>query len=212
LGAGGQGKQIIDAVERSGVYSIHGVIDSVRAPGSAFFGYPVLGDEDTLPAIAHEVAGAVVAVGDNWARAQVAARLRASVPGLSFPAIVHPSAQLARGASVGEGTVVLAGVVLNADVRIGRLCLVSPRVSIGHDSVVGDYASLGPGTVTGGNVDVGEYTAVGLGVTVIHRRTIGAHTVVGAGAVVVRDVPERGVAFGNPARVVRSREIGEQYL
>lgn len=32
---------------------------------------------------------------------------------------------------------------------------------------------------------------------------VGAHAVVGAGAVVTKDVPDYGVAVGNPARVIR---------
>ena len=46
----------------------------------------------------------------------------------------------------------------------------------------------------------------------IHEVTIGADTVVGAGAVVLGDLPDRVVAFGVPARVVRDREPGEPYL
>jgi acetyltransferase-like isoleucine patch superfamily enzyme len=61
-------------------------------------------------------------------------------------------------------------------------------------------------------VRLGRATAIGIGASVIHEVTIGADTVVGAGAVVVGDLPERVVAYGVPARVVRSREPGEPYL
>ena len=59
---------------------------------------------------------------------------------------------------------------------------------------------------------VGRATAIGLGASVIHGVTIGDDTVVGAGAVVLRDVPERVVAYGVPARVARTRQPGEPYL
>lgn len=48
---------------------------------------------------------------------------------------------------------------------------------------------------------------VGAGVIVLPGVTIGENAVVGAGSVVVKDVPARAIAVGNPARVVRN--LGE---
>ncbi len=35
---------------------------------------------------------------------------------------------------------------------------------------------------------------------------VGQESIVGAGAVVTRPIPQRAIAVGNPARVIRSRE------
>ena len=59
---------------------------------------------------------------------------------------------------------------------------------------------------------MGEYTAVCLGARVVHKIRIGPHTVIGAGATVLCDLPHHVVAYGTPARVVRSREESELYL
>ena len=45
--------------------------------------------------------------------------------------------------------------------------------------------------------------SLGSGVVVMCGVTVGAHAVVGAGAVVTRDVPERGIVAGVPARMLR---------
>ena len=52
-------------------------------------------------------------------------------------------------------------------------------------------------------ITIGNNVWLGGGVIVCPGVTIGEHTVVGAGAVVVRDLPPRVVAVGNPARIVR---------
>jgi acetyltransferase-like isoleucine patch superfamily enzyme len=66
--------------------------------------------------------------------------------------------------------------------------------------------------VTGGRVALGTCAAVGLGAKVVHNVRIGAHAVVGAGALVLQDVPDQVVAYGTPARVIRSRGVDDPYL
>jgi acetyltransferase-like isoleucine patch superfamily enzyme len=90
--------------------------------------------------------------------------------------------------------------------------LLGTKASIDHDGVMGDYASLAPGVTTGGGVTIGTMSAVLLGANVIHGITIGEHTVVGAGALVLRDVPDRVVAYGVPAKVVAPRTESAPYL
>ena len=63
---------------------------------------------------------------------------------------------------------------------------------------------VGPGAVLCGKVEIGEGTFVGAGSTVIPGKKIGKWSVIGAGSVVVGDIPDRVVAMGNPARVVRA--------
>jgi acetyltransferase-like isoleucine patch superfamily enzyme len=48
------------------------------------------------------------------------------------------------------------------------------------------------------------YAWIGAGATVLPGVSIGRHAVVGAGAVVTKDVPDYGVAVGNPAKVIKT--------
>ena len=54
-------------------------------------------------------------------------------------------------------------------------------------------------------IQLGEGVWLGAGVKVMDGVRIGARTVVGAGAVVTRDLPERMIAAGLPAKVIRER-------
>lgn len=214
VGASGHAGVIADAVERAGEHQIVGVVDRSRPPGSDFMGYPVLGRDTELCALAreHGADGALLGIGDNWIRGQLAERYRREMPALAFPAVVHPSAVLGRGVTLGHGTVVLAGAVVNGPTQIGRFCVIYTRASIDHDSVMDDGSSLAPGVSLGGRVHVGEYSAIGTGASSRHSVRIGAHTVVGVGTAVVGDLPDHVVAVGVPARVYRTRETGERYL
>jgi sugar O-acyltransferase (sialic acid O-acetyltransferase NeuD family) len=121
----------------------------------------------------------------------------------SFPALVDPTATVARTATLGEGSVVNAGAVLGAATGAGRFVHVNRSASVGHHNRIDDYATLGPGCLLAGNVRVGRGAFVGAGAVCGPGVAIGPNSVVGAGAVDVADVPPRAVVVGNPAKVLR---------
>ena len=77
---------------------------------------------------------------------------------------------------------------------------------------MGQFSSLAPRAVTGGGVKIGAFSAIAIGAVLSHSIAIGDHTVVGAGATALKDVPDRVVVYGTPARVIRRRNPGDSYL
>ena len=55
-------------------------------------------------------------------------------------------------------------------------------------------------------IEVGANVWLGAGVKVLDGAFIGADSMIGAGAVVAKDIPEKSVAVGIPAKVIRTRE------
>ncbi len=215
FGASGHAKVILDIVRKQDRYSPVGVIIAAwdGAPAT-LLGLPVLGTDRAIGTIVqeHGVETGLVAAGDNFVRERIVNAVRAAVPHFSFASAIHPSAQLGEDVTVADGTVVMAGAVINSGTRIGRFCIVNSSASLDHDNCLEDFASVGPGVVTGGNVTIGRAAAVGIGAHISHGVQIGEDTVVGAGAVVLKPVPGKCVAYGVPARVARRREPGEPYL
>lgn len=215
LGASGHAKVIIDAAKKQGLYELAGIIvKSLDNMPRACLGVPVLGTDDSLESLVreHGIQAAVVAIGDNFVREQVAAFIQSRYPLLEFGTIVHPSAQIGEEVAIGRGSVVMAGAVVNTGTTIGEFCIVNSSASLDHDNTVESYASIAPGATTGGNVAIGRAAAICLGAHVLHGRCIGANSVVGAGSVVTNDVPTNAVAYGTPARVQRMRAVGDRYL
>lgn len=214
FGASGHAGVIIDIIEKQAAYRIAGLIDSYVPAGTERFGYRILGTEKELARLIAElgIAGGVIAIGVNYVRCGMALRILEAANDFRFVPAVHPSAQIARGVSIGPGTVVMAGAVINTNSRIAEHCIVNTNASVDHDNVLERFSSLGPRAATGGNVRLGEASVLALGASVIHGRTIGAHAVVGAGATVINDIPEFAVAYGTPAVVARTRQPHDQYL
>jgi serine O-acetyltransferase len=71
---------------------------------------------------------------------------------------------------------------------------------IGKDVYVNHLVTLGE--KNGKKPVVGNKVELHAGCIVIGGITIGDNAIIGAGAVVVEDVPENGVAVGNPARIL----------
>jgi sugar O-acyltransferase (sialic acid O-acetyltransferase NeuD family) len=183
-------------------YELVGLLDDdPRRHGTSVDGLPVLGGSELAGEHALRGAAVLACVGNPGApasRARLVARLR--LPDEAWATVVHPLAAVSPDSSVGVGSVLHAGVVLTAAVRLGRHAAVMPHVVLTHDDEVADAVTFGAGVRLAGGVRVGEAAYLGSGALVREGRRIGAGAVLGMGAVVVRDVPAGETWVGNPAR------------
>lgn len=115
---------------------------------------------------------------------------------LNLFAVVASSVELHEGAEIGPGLYLphTGYIVVGAGVRLGSHCTLTQGVTIGHAGGGRGSAEEFP--------TIGDRVYVGPGAAVVGPLTVGDDALVGVGAVVVRSVPARGVAVGNPARVL----------
>ncbi len=210
FGAGGHAKTVINIVEQAGIYRVAGIIDDRCAVGQMVYGYQVLGGMASLPdtGIKH----GIVSIGDGWVRGTVAAKISALLPDFAFVTAIHPMTALARGVTLGAGSVIMAGSVVNSDTSIGDHTVLYLQTSVGHDCRIGNFVNIHPNVGIGGSVCLDDYASIGMGANVIHGLTVGEHTVIGAGSTVVKSIEARVLAYGSPCKAVRERNPGEVYL
>ncbi|MBT3315396.1 MAG: acetyltransferase [Anaerolineae bacterium] len=214
LGAGGHAKVIVDIVEQEGKYNLVGIIDQNLAEKEPLLSYPLLGKEEDLPKLIkeHAIKGIIIAIGDNFIRSKAANRLNESYSGLSFPTTIHPKTAIAKDVKISEGTVIMAGVSVNPGSTLGNFCILNTNSILDHDSSLGDFSSLAPGVTVGGDCNIGNYSAIGIGATLLHGIKIGEHSVIGAASLVSKEIPPNTIAYGLPAKEIRTRKKGEKYL
>ncbi len=119
-------------------------------------------------------------------------------------------------ASVG-GSVVGRGSSVDFGAQVGDRVLIQTGVYVTAGSVVEDDVFLGPGVLTTNDDTMGRHPRgvplrgptfrracrVGGGAVVVPGVVVGVEAFVAAGALVTRDVGDRDVVMGVPARVVR---------
>lgn len=192
VGASGHGKVIVDIAKLNGYRDIVFLDDNENLKECS--GYPILGKVDML----REVKGDVfVAVGDSSVRSRIIKKY----PEKKFPTLIHPNSIIADDVVIGEGSVIMAGAVVNPSARIGKGCIVNTSSSIDHDCSIGDYVHIAVGAHVCGTVSIGDFCWIGAGATISNNVSICSSTIIGAGATVIKDIKENGTYVGVPAKI-----------
>jgi sugar O-acyltransferase (sialic acid O-acetyltransferase NeuD family) len=153
-----------------------------------------------------EALACLVAIGGEHGAARVRIQRYLESKGLRPATAVHPTAHVAKDASLGAGSQILAHAVVAVESRIGLACIVNTAATVDHEGRLGDGVHLAGGAHLAGCVTVEDFAMIGTGAAVLPRLRIGTGAVVGAGAVVLHDVEPWTVVAGNPAKVIGRRE------
>ena len=194
IGAGGHGKGIADIAVKNGYTNISFLDDG--ATGDRM-GFPIIGTTAEVEGLNDGKTDFVIGIGNNKIRKMIAEKYD-----VNWVTLIHPSAQIATGVSIGEGTVIMAQAVVNACAVVGRHCIVNTRAVVEHDNFLGDFVHISPRVALGGTVRIGEQSHIGIGATVINNINVCRDCTVGGGAVVIRNIEHRGTYVGIPAKEV----------
>ncbi len=198
-GASGHGRETLTWARDAGHDVLGYVDDDAAAHGTERTGATVLGGLDWIVSrVAEGPLAVALGVADPDTKQRLAEKLWTL--GVSFPAIVHPSAVVAPTAAIREGVVIAPHSVISVDVVLADCVTVNYGATIGHDARLEPYATVLPGANVSGNVVVGTGATVGTGSAVRQGLRIGAGAFVGAGATVVTDVAPGVTVVGTPAR------------
>ena len=143
-----------------------------------------------------------VAIGDNKLRK----KLQDQAIAIGFEVInaVSKFSRISSRASLGKGICIMAGAIVNVNCRIGDGCIINTNCSIDHDCEIADFVHVAPGTAISGTTSVGQGTHIGTNSSVIDGTVIGEWSYIGAGAAVVKNIGSHVMAYGVPAREIRS--------
>jgi sugar O-acyltransferase (sialic acid O-acetyltransferase NeuD family) len=198
IGASGHGKVVADIALKMNKWKIIAFLDDDKSINSSM-GLEVIGTSDDVFTHIDEYE-IFVGIGNNTTRQRVHEMLETS--GASIPVLIHPNAVIGSQVDIENGTVVMAGAVVNCCTKIGKSCIINTGSTIDHDNFIEDFVHISPGAHLAGTVKVGQGSWLGIGSVVSNNISITNRCKVGAGSVVVKDLTEPGVYVGVPVRRV----------
>ncbi|MCD7955287.1 MAG: hypothetical protein LUG93_05960 [Lachnospiraceae bacterium] len=166
LGAGGHGRVVREVAEATGQYeNIAFLDDNWKAEDVAQNHSDVIGRLSDYDEFTGQFDYAFVAIGNPEVRKKYQELLMDSY---EIATLVHPVAHISSSASVGKGTVMMAGAVVQTNSKIGAGCIISAGAILDHDSVVGDYCHINAGATVPSMSTVAAMTKVDYG-AVYHK-------------------------------------------
>ena len=198
LGASGHAKVIL-ALARAQHYTAVQVYDDDEHHPATLLDAPVTHPLSVLPDDESQLA--FIAIGSNEARQRVAARFRQ----VRWATLIHPTAWVAPDVTIGQGSVVMGGVVIQPGAHIGKHVIINTCASVDHDCRLDDFVHVAPGGRLAGNVHLAEGVFAGVNCAFVPGTRVGRWSVVGAGATVVHPLGDFVTAVGTPARTIKHR-------
>lgn len=194
IGASGHGKVIADIVIKSGDELVGFLDDNLNAK---IWNYPTLGRvyDYTKFINNHEF---IVAIGNNATRSQVMDWMNISQ--CKWYNAIHPTANIGYGVELGNGIVLMANSVVNADSKIADGVIINTNASVDHDCQIGKCAHISVNSAIAGGCNIGSEVFVGAGATIKNNINISEKITIGAGATVVNDLYVAGTYIGTPAK------------
>ena len=204
-GGTGQAKVIRPIIEYHGsrVVAVFDDTPSLKSPFSdveIYHGYE--GFKSWIKYQNPEELGFCVAIGNPHGRVRLRLHEMLVKEGLTPTVISHPTAWIAKNATIGTGTQVMAGAIITEQAKIGKECIVNTNANVDHECVLEDGVEVAPGATLCGCVHVGVNAWICAGATVLPGIKIGTDAIVRAGAVVTKDVLAGVSVVGIPAKPI----------
>ena len=120
---------------------------------------------------------------------------------LRFPhigkVIISDNVEICANCSIARGSL--------SNTLIGKGTKLDALVHLAHNVKIGKNCELTAGTIIGGSTTVGDSTWTGLNSTLKDNIRVGDNVIVGAGAMVIRDVDNKDIVAGVPAKSIKNK-------
>ena len=198
IGAGGHAHACIDVIEQHDQYRIAGLVGMPEEMHIKHLGYSVIATDSELPELAKEYQYVFIAVGQiRSPDSRIRLYQQTTELGFQLPVIIAPTAHVSRHASIGAGTIVMHGAIINAGARVGNNCIINTRALLEHDTTVADHCHISTGAILNGDVYIGAGSFVGSGSIIKEGVALGKGCVVGMGLSVRHNQVDHTQFVGN---------------
>ena len=126
------------------------------------------------------------------------------IPDTRWATFIHPTAYVAPNTKLGPGCVIMPLVAVSSNTKFGKGCIVMVAATVGHDNKIGDYCHIAAQACVGSCLTVGTGVHIGLNSTIRENLTIGDFSTLGMGAVLTKNIGNKEIWAGIPAKFLRN--------
>lgn len=202
IGASGFGKEVAWLAKRLGFNILGFLDDNESLTGKIFYNFPVLGVIDDW--VNYPTAEFALAIASPRVRKIIVNKmLLAGEP--MFKTLIDPSVEVDKEETeIGKGSIICAGSICTANVKIGNFSIINKQCSIGHDVIINDFCTVAPKVMLGGHVHLHDGVEIGASSSIRQQLTVEKGASIGMGSVVVKPVEANTLYLGAPAKKVKA--------
>ena len=209
LGGEGNAVVIASAIEharRLGATDLEvaGLLNDRKPVGEKIDLFPVIGktaDAKRLLDEGYWFINAILRIEGNRERITMFEAL--NIPDDRLASFVHPMAYVAPSVQLGPGTIIMPQVAMSPGSKLGKGTIMMVGATMGHDNEVGEFCHIAAQACVGSCLHIGKGVHIGLNATVRENLTIGNYATLGCGAVLTKNMGEKEIWAGNPAKFLR---------
>lgn len=208
IGAGTYGEVYLAYLQEAGIDIIGFLDDDPKFENQKVRGVPVLGPISMLENLqrTHGVKAVYCPLGNNKLRVKFLTKAREL--GYETPNYIHPSVIISPNVTIGNGVYILLGTTIMPHTVIKDYVMISMGVHLAHHVILEEGTFLSTSCSFGASIVAHKFAYCGISSTImtgIHE--LGEDCLIGAGAVVIRNVPEKAVVAGVPAKILKYKEL-----
>ena len=171
IGAGGHAVSCLDVIFSSKKFKIKGYVSEIKNDILSKKKIKWLGDDNYLKKIKknENIFIAFANIGKKNLKNRIRIFNRLKKLGCKFPIIKSRRSYISKDSTIGEGTIIMHDVVINANVKIGDNCIINTKSLIEHDTIIGDHTHVSTGVIINGRCKIKKESFLGTGSIVLNN-------------------------------------------
>lgn len=169
--------QVVKALVRKCKYEFIGFIDDFNT------GEEIIGSySEVCKSFLPQDFEIVIAIGYRNIKERWDIYQKVFLDGYNVPCLVHPQAVISDSCKIGQGSIIMAGAIVDVNVQLKELVVVWPGGVVNHDSVINANTFLSPNSTVCGFAEIGKDCFLGAGTIVVDHKKVPDGSFIKAGS------------------------------
>ena len=188
FGDGGHALSCIDVIEKQNKFKIKKIFSKKNSLKKKILNYSTIEENNKKLKKLTGTNYGLVSVGQiKTPKLRVKIYTKMKKKGFLPAVVISPNAVIYKDTKVGEGTIIMNGVIINPKVRIGKNCIINTGCIIEHEVTIEDHCHVSTGSILNGGVIVKKGSFVGSGSVIMQKVIISSNSVIPMGSIIKKN-------------------------